>query len=148
MAEGDRITGPNLWIGWIYDTGGGTAGTVVLSGDQRSLSYTREMETADATAGADGARVYKSTIKNFSASSDAMYTGTSGSAVFSAIGLGSEGTLVFAPQGTAAGKPKGGGPMICTNQSMEIPFDDMVTISLEFQGQGNETWNPKTDVWA
>lgn len=140
MAVANRFTGADLYVEWVH-----SGGTVNLTGDQRTLSVTRNMETADVTAGADGARAYKATIKNFSASLDVMYTGTAGSATFGVLTLGAEGTLRYYPSGTASGNSKGAFPALVTNTSIEIPYDDAVTLALEFQGQGDEIWNPLVD---
>lgn len=141
MAVANRMTGPNLYVEFVH-----SGGTVNLTGDQRSLSTTREQELVDATAGADGARVNKATLKNFAASLEMMYIGTAGSATHGALTLGLEGTLRYYPKGTASGNPKGAFPAIVQSSSLEIPYDDMVTFTMEFAGQGAEVWNPFVDV--
>lgn len=141
MAVSDRMTGPNLYVEYVH-----SGGTVNLTGDQRTLSVAREQELVDATAGADGARVNKATLKNFSATLECLYIGTAGSATHGALALGLEGTLRYYPKGTASGNPKGAFPAIVQSSSLEIPFDDMVTFTFEFAGQGAEIWDPFTSV--
>lgn len=139
MAVADRMTGANLYVALIH-----SGGTANLSGDARTLEITREQETADITAGADGARSYKGTLKNYSFSLEALYIGTAGTASYGSADIGKEGTLRVGPNGTAAGSPKGEWPVIVTQNSLSIPFDDAVMASIEFQGQGAEISNPFT----
>jgi len=142
MAIADRFTGASQYIAFIH-----SGGTANLSGDSRTFSVSRVQETADATAGADGARASKATLKAFSATVNALYIGTAGTASFGSADIGKEGTLVWGPQGTAAGKPKGAWPMIVTDVSVSSPFDDIVALDIQFQGQGAEVSNPMTATW-
>jgi hypothetical protein len=141
MAVANRMTGKDLYIEWVY-----SGGTVNLTGDARSFEVTREQEVADVTAGADGARSSKATVKNFGASAEILYTGTAGSATFGVLDLGSEGTLRYYPQGTATGKPKGAFPAIVTNVGLALPYDDAAVLTVEWMGQGDEVWTALTDV--
>jgi hypothetical protein len=136
------MTGAAQYIGFIH-----SGGTVNLSGDSRTFDITREQETADASAGSDGARSSKATLKNFSASLEALFIGTAGSASFGSVDIGKEGTLLWGPKGTAAGNPKGSWPMIVTQNSITSPFDDIVMLNMEFLGQGAEVSNPISAVW-
>jgi hypothetical protein len=140
MAQPDRMTGPDLWVGFVLSAGG----TAILSGDQKSLSISREQEVADATAGADGARYNIATIKKFSASIEAHYIGTAGSAIWGSVDIGVSGTLLYGPKGTAANNPKGGIPVIVTKHDISMPFDDVVKLTVEFTGRGAEIFNPHT----
>lgn len=142
MAIANRMSGADLVVQFIH-----SGGTATLSGDQRVLSVEREQETADATAGSDGARVSIATVKKFSASLETHFIGTAGSAVWSAVLLGTTGTLIYGPQGTATGKPKGSIPMIVKTQTVEFPFDDVAKLTVEFEGQGAEISNPLKDVF-
>jgi hypothetical protein len=142
MAVADRMTGAAQYIGFIH-----SGGTVNLSGDSRTFDVTREQEVADASAGSDGARSSKATLKNYSATLEALYIGTAGTASFGSVDIGKEGTLLWGPQGTATGNPKGSWPMIVTNMSITSPFDDVVMLNIEWQGQGAEVSNPLTATW-
>lgn len=142
MAIADRATGAAQYVGFIH-----SGGTVNLSGDSRTFNVSRMQETADATAGADGARSSKATLKAYGATLEALYIGTAGSATFGSADIGKEGTLLWGPRGTTAGLPKGSWPMIVTNVSISSPFDDIQQLSIEFEGQGAEASNPITAVW-
>lgn len=142
MANANRYTGKDLAVLFVH-----SGGTANLSGDLRSLTVSREQETADSTAAEDPARVYKNTVKKFGAQLKAMFTGTAGSAVFAAATLGAEGTLLYAPLGTTAGRPKGGFPAIIKTQPVTIPYDNMIEVDIDFQGNGAELFNPLVNVW-
>lgn len=137
MSTATRYTGKDLYVEF--------AGTS-LTGDQRAFSVTMEQETADVTAGADGARVFKATVKNYGASLELLAT-TDGTATLAVIQPGDEGTLVWGPHGTTAGKEKWGFPAIVTNMSPTINFDDAVVYQIEFQAQGDLTYDGTTIVW-
>ncbi len=142
MAFADRMIGADLNIQW-HSAGG----TVTLHGDYRSCEYNREMETVDGSAGGDGARAAKATLKKFGATVEVCYTGTAGSATMTRLALGASGTLIVSPQGTATGKPKGGGPMIVKGAPLPVTFDDLVVYTITFEGAGNELYDPFTTVW-
>lgn len=142
MTVTNRLTGKDLYVGFI-----GSGGTANLSGDQRAFEVTAEQETADVTAGADGARAVKPTVQNFGASLEVLFTGTAGSAAMAIATLGAEGTLTYGPQGSASGKPKGAFPAIITKRDITMNFDDAVVVKFEFAGQGDETSDPTTATW-
>lgn len=142
MAVTDRMTGAAMTVLFIH-----SGGTATLSGDMNKFALTREQETADATAGSDGARSSIPTVKKFSASMESHYIGTAGSATWGSAALGASGTLLYGPKGTASGEPKGGFPAVITKQDISAPFDDVVKITMEFQGQGMELFNALKDVW-
>lgn len=142
MAAADRYNGADMLV--FFKTATGTAD---LSGDFRSLSVTRTQNTWDATAAADGAEVNKPTYKAFSATLDVFATGTAGTAAFNVATLGAEGTLEYAPQGTAVGKPKGSFPAIITEQPFSTGFNEGSMTTISFAGQGDEVDNPFVDTY-
>lgn len=128
MPVATRYTGANLYVAF-----GGTS----LTSDQRAFSVNREQETADTTAGADGARSAKGTVKNYTATLEILAdSSAAGTALLAAIKEGTEGTLEWAPLGTATGKPKNQILAIITSVGVSMNFDDAVIYSVEFQGQG------------
>jgi hypothetical protein len=52
---------------------------------------------------------------------------------------GASGTLIWAPEGTAAGKPKHQVVAIVKNRSRSMPYDDIVEGKVEFQFSGAVT---------
>lgn len=128
MAVATRYTGKDLFVSF-----GGTT----LTTDSRAFSVTREQETADTTAGADGARSVKATVKKYAASMELLAdSSASGTALLAAVKEGTEGTLVWGALGTVTGKPQSSMVAIVTNTSPTINFDDAVVYSIEFTGQG------------
>lgn len=128
MPVATRYTGADLFVSF-----GGTN----LTTDQRAFSVTREQETADTTAGADGARSYKGTVKNYTATLEVVAdSSATGTALLAAIAEGTEGTLIWGPRGTTAGYPKNSILAIVTSVGVSMNFDDAVIYSIEFQGQG------------
>lgn len=141
MSAAQRYTGSNLVVHFIT-----TDGTATLTGDGRNLEVTREYESADVTAGADGARTYKKTLQNMSATFEALFIGENGTASHTIAALGAEGTLLYYPGGTATGKPKGGFPCFISKKDESYPFDDAAIISMEFMSMGAPLFDPNEDV--
>jgi hypothetical protein len=132
MTNTQRLVGKNLYVGLIDGSG-----TVNLSGDFTSFSHEWEQETADMTASADGTRYFAATVKNSTASLETMYLGSAGTANYGRVEPGDSGTLVWGPEGSAAGKPKWTMPVLVTKVSLEQPFDEAVKYTIEFQSQGD-----------
>lgn len=128
-----KLTGKNLYLKF---------GSTVLSGTQRSLEVNEEIETADATAGADDYRNYLTTVKTIGATVELVMrehadsTSPNGSAIFAALVLGTEGTLEWGVEGTATGKPRKGFVARVTRFDQNLAFDDVYTISVEFSNAG------------
>lgn len=135
-----RFTGKNLYVKF---------GSQVLSAHGRAFEVTHEQEQADGTAGADDYRVFLNTVKNIGATMDiVMSSGATGSAVIASVQPGTEGTLEFAPEGTASGKPKWGFAARVANSSMSLPYDDAAMISVEWTNYGSAlVYNGATAVY-
>lgn len=110
---------------------------ITLTEHGRNFEITHEQEQADGTAGADDYRVFLNTVKNIGASMDILQSsGTAGSAVIAALQPGQEGTLEWAPEGTATGKPKWGFVGRVSNSSMSHPYDDVAMLAVEWTNAG------------
>lgn len=133
MSAETRLTGEDLVV--IFQTGGNE---YVLSGDQNSLEVTYDSNEVDMTAGNDEAVYMKPTTRRLGATLTCKYTGTDGSATWGAIADRAEGTLIFGPQGTATGKPKGGFPCYLKSKSFPIPYNESVMRTATFSPQGGE----------
>lgn len=142
MAPTQRLTGKNLYVGWIDATG-----TATISGDQTSFDTGLEMETVDASAGADNWRVFLATMQNGSFKMESYFKGTNGTAVQARIEQGDTGTLLWGPEGTAAGKPKWGIPALVTKSDYTFPFDNLIKVTTEWQQQGDLAYNGNTIVF-
>ena len=142
MSFANRLTGKNLWVGWIDGSG-----TATLTGDQTAFSPDIDQQTIDMSAGSDAMRAYRGSLKDFSATLELFNAGSAGTAMLRRVKEGSEGTLLWAPEGTAAGKAKWGIPAIVAKVGLKYPFDDAAKISIEFKPQGDLLYDGRSDVW-
>lgn len=131
MAIANRYRGKDLVIQWIY-----SGGTVTLNGDYTKFDVERSIDLIDATAGNSLDKEYINGVKDGTAKVTFADTGTSGSAVAAAVVEGTAGSLIYGSQGTATGKPKGGFVAIVKSHKFSEPYDDMVTLEIEFQKNG------------
>lgn len=140
MAE---YSGKNLYIKFTYATSknGTAAGTVTLSGNQRTMSVNRSLDTADVSAGADTHKSYIQTLEDTTISLTMLDDGTAAATIRAAIAPGNWGTLEFGPEGTTTGKPKYTLPVHVTSFSTEYPYDGEVEYDISFQGDGAWTGN-------
>jgi hypothetical protein len=76
-----------------------------------------------------------------------MYEGTAGTALTTKFRVGTSGTLLWGPEGTATGKPKGGVVAIVTAHSKPFQYDDVVARSVDFQFTGDMLFNDEDGVW-
>lgn len=133
MTAATRYRGGNGFVAqWIY-----SGGTVTLSGDYTTFDVSRSIDLIDVTAGNDQDKNFIAGIKDGDASLT-FYdtTGTGGSALLAALAEGTAGTLLYAPLGTATGKPKRGFPAISKGCKEKYPYDKAVEISTDFQKSG------------
>jgi hypothetical protein len=123
-------------------------GGVNISATRRTLDVTHNMETADSTAGSDQYRNFVTTVKMLEAEAEilGLTFDTGGSAQVAALQPGTNGTLIWGPEGTAAGKPKWGAYMMLSEFSPSYPFDDVVMYKAKFVMAGTAlAFNGYTD---
>lgn len=121
----------------LYVSFGGT----VISGDQRSLSKTGSVDTVDTTAGADTDKSYLTTLRDATFELTILDNGGDGSAVRRALAEGNGGTLIYGPEGTAAGKPKYECYALVTAFNTEYPYAGEVEFTVSLQKSGDWTAN-------
>jgi hypothetical protein len=132
MAIANRYTGQNLYAEFIC-----SAGTIALSGDQRSLTVDREVDVVDVSAGSDTDKSYLATLKDGTAEIEVMdQASVAATGLEAAMPEGTSGTLIYAPQGTASTKPKRGFVAIVQSLSVEYPYSDAVVYTISFQKSG------------
>jgi hypothetical protein len=132
MAIANRYTGKDLYAEFIC-----AAGTIALSGDQRSLTVDREVDVVDITAGSDTDKSYLATLKDGTAEIEVMdQASNAATGLEAALAEGTSGTLIYAPKGTAASSPKRGFAAIVQSISVEYPYSDAVVYTLSFQKSG------------
>ena len=141
MAVANRIVGSALQIVWQ------TGGTVVrIDGDQTTFDVTWNSQSADVTAAVDGGIEEKPTLQEISYSLNSFYDSAQGTAWLN-VTPGTEGTLLYGPQGTASSNPKGGSRAFVTAKSPSVPFNDGVVQSIEFRGQGTMLFDIDQHSW-
>lgn len=135
-----KLTGKNLYVEF--------AGTD-LSATLRNFSVSDTQEQADVTAGADDYRNYANTVKTTEATFELLVQdwANGGSALAAAVYSGAQGTLIWGPEGTAAGKPKRGFYATITQYDEALPFDDAYTASVTMTMAGTAMAFSGTSVW-
>ena len=123
------ITGSALYLAFA---------STVLDTDYRSFSPAEEMGTVDQSAGADTNRTYLTTIKDGTASVTILIQ-SEDTTTWGAVVPGTEGTLEWGEEGTAAGKPQHTVNAIVTSREKTIEFEDVVGADVEFQYSGAVT---------
>lgn len=110
---------------------------VALSQDYRKLSTEETVDFKDASAGSDAYKPKVATQKDGTASVDLLcQSGTSGTAVWAAVAPNYQGTLTWAPEGTATGAPKFDVVAFVTKRTRDMPYDDVVSMSIDFEFNG------------
>lgn len=129
-----RKTGKGFYVAWIT-----SGGTTVISGDYRSFEDGLEQESVDMSAGSDNLRVYAKTLQALKPSGEFVYAdGVAGSAVWSKLQPGVEGTLIWGWEGNATGKPKYGIAGFVEKSSTSGKYDGEITISVDWANTGGD----------
>lgn len=107
-------------------------GSTTLQSDYRTFDPAESIDLKDSTAGVDAARTYISGFKDGQASVE-LVAQTGGSALWSAVAVGTSGTLEWADEGTATGKQRHYCTAIVTNRQRTIPYDDIAILKVDFK---------------
>jgi len=142
MAATSRYVGDQLRV--VFETGGASYD---LDGDQTQFEATWNTQLADVTAAVDGGIEEKATQQEIGYTLTTFHIGSS-TALWAFITPGVEGTLLYGPQGTATGDPRGGSRAIVSAKPLSVPFNEGVTRQIEFRGQGTMIHDVDNDVWA
>ena len=127
MAVANRITGKNVVI---------TFGGVDIRPDFTSFTVNESIDTVDVTAANEVSRYYIPTIRDASMTLEAFFDGTT-ETVWDAVVPGTAGTLILGPSGTAATSLKYTWErVIATGRDVRYPFDEAVTLTVNFQASG------------
>lgn len=130
MAE---YTGSGMVFQWIH-----SAGTASLQADFRTVNLSPTVDFADSTAGSDARRKRIPTVKDITVSYSGLAQ-TGGTALEDALLEGAEGTIIFQPEGTASGKRKYTIGAFSMGAKFNVPYADVVELTVEFNGNGNYT---------
>ena len=126
MAE---FTGKNVSV--VF---GGT----VLGTNFRTFTANEEMSLVDASAGADAARTYVTVMADGTATLEFLAQDDS-VAAFAAVKPGTTGSLVWGEEGTGVGQPRHTVNAIVSSRKKDMPYDDVVVITVDFQFSGAVT---------
>lgn len=115
------FSGSSLYLAWVY-----SGGTTLLNTDFRQFDWTPTLALIESTAGADSFREFLSGIGEGGDISVTMVMQSGGTALLTALARGTNGTLLYGPEGTATGKPKSSIPAISKGPAYSQPYDDIV----------------------
>lgn len=138
MAASDRVRGDNLYIS--FDG-------VEVDADYQTFEVGNTADTIDSSAGSQASKTYIVGLKDGTASLTYAYTGSAGTAVTVKFKVGTSGTLLWGPEGTATGKPKGGVVALVTGHSRPHQYDGLVTRTVNFQFSGDMLFDDEDDAW-
>ncbi len=124
-----KYTGKDLYLKF---------GSTNLEAEFREFETDEEIDTIDQSAGADTAKTYLTRLEDGTAKLK-LLDQNDGTALWGAVDKGVEGTLEWAPEGTAAPNPKHSVNAIVTKRSKKFPYDDLVEIDVDFQFSGAVT---------
>lgn len=131
MAE---FTGKDLVVSWIY-----SGGTVTLTADYHTFAYTPSIEKFNTRAGNESANTYLTGASDFTATYDGLAQ-AGGTATEDALKMGTYGTIIVQPEGTAAGKRKYTFPAFCDKDPLtSFAYNDLVHLQASWQGNGAYT---------
>ena len=132
MAE---FYGRNMVFQWI-----GTAGTLDMSEYSRGASFLPSGKIDTNTTGAAGYETRQVGVLDFTASYKGLWqTGTAGTAataIRNTLRFGETGTVILAPEGTAAGQDKYTLPCISQGLQTNLQYDTLTEINVSFVGNG------------
>lgn len=140
MAISDRVLGENLYISFS-----GSA----INADFREFTVDLMVDTVDVSAGSETNKSYLTALQDGTGSLTWAYVdlGTADPGYIPVLKVDTKGTLLWGPEGTAAGLPKGGAVAYVTSVSKPHTYNDIVTRSCEFQFTGTLLFDDEDDVW-
>lgn len=139
MTTASRAYGIDLYVSF--------AGQSIVA-DYREFTVERTIDTVDKTAGNETSKSYIPTLKDGTASLTYCYAGSAGTAISNLFKVGTEGTLLWGPEGTATGKPKGGNYGIVTSHSKPQVHADLIMRTVTWQFSGSALFNDEIDLWS
>lgn len=107
-------------------------GSATMTTRYRSADREETVELVDKSSGADTHKSYLAALKE---SNFAMEFLRDGTAAWAACAPGTEGTLTYNPEGTAAGKPKYTAVAIVESRGESNPYNDLLTMTVSWQLQ-------------
>ena len=121
--------GSSLVLSWIT-----SAATTSLSGDSRTFTVNDNLETVDATAGADTTKQWLAGPKDRTASLTYLHQG--GITDLGVTETGQVGTLLVYPEGTGTTKALHTYPLLVSSRSLSYPYNNVAQVDLGFMSYG------------
>ena len=110
----------------------------VLDTDYRAFSAGEEIGIVDQSAGADTSRTYLTTLEDGTASATIVIQAAD-TTTWGYVDIGTEGTLEWAEEGTAATKPRHYANAIVTSREKSMEYADLIVGDIEWQLSGAVT---------
>lgn len=109
-----------------------------LNSDFRELGNSETIDIVDASAGADVAKTYLTTLEDGTGTLTLLDQtgGTAATAPWQVCDKGQQGTLEWGPEGTATGKPRHYVNAIVTSRERPIKYNDVTILTVGFQYSG------------
>lgn len=132
MAAPNRYRGGlGLYIKWTT-----TTGTVTLHDDYTAWDVSQDIDLPEVTAGNEADATFIAGIAKGTGKLTYYDTGLSGTSVANQLQKGQYGTIEYAPQGTATGKPKRQFAAWVSKFDEKYPQPGAVEFSAEFTKHG------------
>src|SRR5690606_24455443 len=112
---------------------------VDISGDGRSITFEESADALDSSAYGDTRRTKVPGLEDASGSFEALDVTGAWSDAWNAIPVGATGTLVVHPEGTDTGLREISCTAIITGRTLNLPYDDLATLSMSFEVSGDVT---------
>jgi hypothetical protein len=110
--------------------------SVDVSGDGRSVSYEETADTLDDTVyGADN-RTKLASLLDGTGSLEALDITGAWATAWQGLAPGTTGTMDIFPEGNTSGKRKVSFIAIIKSRSLQMPYDDLATLSVSFEISG------------
>lgn len=139
------IGGTAMIIQWLSN-----GGTVTLQNQYTKFDTPWNVTMVDTSSGSVTSKTYLPTLKDATATYEGFSDGKVaplGTADLFQLEPATAGTLLWAPFGTVAGNPKGGGFAYVKTQDVSYPFANVVTVKLDWQISGTKLFDENTNVW-
>jgi hypothetical protein len=114
-----------------------SGGTANLVTDYRTAAVQSGVGLVESTAGGDSHEQWLPTTANGEFTLGILHTG--GTAVWTALAPGNQGTVIVGPQGTATGSIKHTIPVVVASRNGAYPYKDVATIEVTFRETNTRT---------
>lgn len=110
-----------------------------ISGDGRSISFEESADALDSSKWGSSRRTKVAGLEDASGSLEALDSTGAWSTAWNSIGVGTLDTLVIRPEGTGTGLRELSMSALITARSINLPYDDLATLSMGFEVSGAVT---------